>query len=141
MEADGELRRIPRTHDISVAGEHIPTIGDLAARLEEAVHAVWPRRHSSRYAIVQVLLLRWRDDDLGVARKIRDLHQIFKDAYQFEVQVYEIPSMKPDRALKKRLYDFLEQAKESREDVLLIVHYGGHAKRALQSNDLPIWVA
>jgi hypothetical protein len=128
----------PKTHDISLVEKHVPCIEDLAADLEAAVQAVWPRRHEMRYSHVQVLLLSWEDDDLGVASEIKDLRHVFMDIYNYQVQTYEIPNLTPDKAVKRRIFDFLEH---DGEETLLIVYYAGHAKRSFQSNEAPIWMA
>jgi hypothetical protein len=46
--------------------------------------------------------------------------------------------MKPDKALKRRMLEFLD---EDGEETLLILYYGGHAKKSVQSNEAPIWFA
>lgn len=96
------------------------------------------RRHDIRYSKVQVLLLRWTDDDLGVVTELKALRQVFTDLYHYEVQIYEIPSKKPDKALKRRVFDFLEH---DGKETLFILYYAGHAKRSLQVNEAPMWFA
>lgn len=135
---EGFIHLEPRTHDSSLAGEHIPSITYLAEDLEAAVKAVWPRRHEFRYSEVHVLLVSWEDDDLGVAKEVAELRNVFEHLYYYEVQVYRIPHAKPDKELKRRILDFLEN---DGEETLLILYYGGHAKKSPQSNELPIWFA
>jgi hypothetical protein len=84
------------------------------------------------------LFLSWQDDDLGVEAEIEPLRRVFEDRYHFVAQDYKIPSIKPDKALKKRVFDFLE---EEDKDTLLIVYYAGHARGALQSNEASLWFA
>jgi Caspase domain len=102
------------------------------------VRAIWPRRHESRYLKVEVLLLSWEDDDLGVVKEVTELQNLFEDLYHYEVQVYQIPNVKPDKELKRRMLQFLEN---DHEDTLLILYYGGHARKSPQSNEAPIWFA
>jgi len=102
------------------------------------VKAAWPKRHGTKYPQVHVLLLLWEADDLGVKEEIKTLRHVFRDRFNFEIQSYEIPSTKPDKALKRRIFDFLDFDKN---DKLLIVYYGGHARMGLHSNDSPIWFA
>jgi hypothetical protein len=130
--------RISRTHDTSFTECHIRNIEKLGADLNDAVRAVWSKRHSIRYSQVHVLLLSWQADDLGVEAEIQPLRRVFEDRYHFSVQDYKIPSVKPDKALKKRIYDFLD---EDDKDTLLIVYYAGHARCALQSNEASLWFA
>jgi hypothetical protein len=136
--ANGFIHLAPRTHDSSLAEQHIPNIAHLAADLEASVQAVWPRRHDFRYSKVQVLLISWGEDDLGVVKEVTDLQKVFEDLYHYEVKLYRIPSVKPDKALKRRMLEFLDS---DREDTLLILYYAGHAKKSPQSNEAPIWLA
>jgi len=133
-----QFRKLPRTHDSSFTECHIRDIEELGADLNEAVQAAWPKRHSIRYSQARVLLLSWQADDLGVEAEIEPLGRVLEDRYHFSVRDYKIPSIKPDRALKKRVYDFLEGEEK---DTLLIVYYAGHARAALQSNEASLWFA
>jgi hypothetical protein len=87
---------------------------------------------------VQVLLLSWEDDDLGVTKEVAELQNVFEDLYHYHVQVYRIPSAKPDKALKLRVLKLLENDDEA---TLLVLYYGGHANKSPQSNEAPIWRA
>ncbi|KAH7395585.1 hypothetical protein BKA64DRAFT_745783 [Cadophora sp. MPI-SDFR-AT-0126] len=135
---DGFIRLAPKTHDISLAGEHIPDIARLAADLQTAVNAGWSRRHEIRYSKVHVLLLKWEDDDLGVETELEDLRHVFSDLFNYGVDVFHIPSEKPDKALKRRVFDFLEH---DGEETLLILYYAGHARTSFQANEAPMWIA
>ena len=85
-----------------------------------------------------MLLLSWKKDDLGVAKEIKALRHVFQDRYQFKVQEYEIPSSKPDGALKRRISDFMDL---DAKNTLLILYYGGHARRTIQSSEASLWFA
>jgi hypothetical protein len=102
------------------------------------VKAAWSRRHDIRYSKVQVLTLRWEDDDLGVVTELNALDHVFADLYHYEVQTYSIPSEKPDKAIKRRILDFLEH---DGLETLLILYYAGHAISSVQVNEAPIWFA
>ena len=134
---EGFIQLAPRTHDIALTESH-STIHKLGNDLHEAVQAAWSKRHEVRYSQVYVLLLSWVDDGLGVIREIKALRHVFKDMHNFQVQEYSIPSSKPDKALKRRVSDFLDI---DAKDNLLIIYYGGHARRALQSNEASLWFA
>lgn len=136
--ADGFIHLAPRTHDASLAGEHIPNIAYLAEDLQASVQAVWPSRHEFRYAKVEVLLLSWKDDDLGVAKEVVELQNVFEHLYRYHVQAYQIPNVKPDKELKRRMLEFLDN---DGADTLLILYYAGHAKKSPQSNEAPTWFA
>jgi hypothetical protein len=135
---DGFIRLPPRTHDISFTDSHISSIERLGADLDAAVKAVWPKRHGIKYAQAHVLLLSWQTDDLRVEGEIVGLQHVFRDRFNFQVESYQIPSLKPDKALKRRVLEFLDF---DGKDTLLVVYYGGHARRGLHSNDSPIWFA
>jgi hypothetical protein len=134
---EGFIHLAPRTHDIALTESHT-NIHQLGNDLNQAVQAVWPKRQDIRYLQAYVLLLSWVDDDLGVLREIKGLRRVFKEMYKFQVQEYQIPSLKPDKALKRRVSDFLDI---DAKDNLLIIYYGGHARRALQSNEASLWFA
>ncbi|KAG4439647.1 hypothetical protein IFR05_004844 [Cadophora sp. M221] len=134
---DGFIRLKTNTHDVSYTGEHIPDIAHFAADLNIAVNAGWAQRHEARYSKVHVLLLKWVDDDLGVDSELKDLGQVFSGLFRYDVDVFEIPNEKPDKALSRRVIDFLEN---DSDQALFIVYYGGHAKPS-QTNGAPIWYA
>jgi hypothetical protein len=137
---NGFVRLTPRTYDILFSQSH-SDIQKLGNDLNEAVQAARPKRHDIRNSQVHVLLLFWKDDDLGVVLEIKRLRHVFRDMYNFQVQEYQIPSSKPDRALKPRLSEFLNHQDVDGKDNLLILYYGGHARRALQSNEASLWFA
>jgi hypothetical protein len=83
------------------------------------------RRYSaSPYTAVNVLLLSWEDDDLGVATEIAELDKVLRNVYRYSVELWTIPSKKSHNELGDRLRDFTK--KYENEDSLLIVYYGGH---------------
>jgi hypothetical protein len=133
---NGFIRLNPPTHDISHTECHISGMQQLGADLDAAVKAVWPKRHDIRYSQVHVLLVSWEDDDLGVATEIKGLRHVFRDRYHFQVQGYRIPSAKPDRALYRRVLEFLDL---DGEGTLLIFYYAGHAVRRPPNESL-LWV-
>jgi hypothetical protein len=134
---EGFVRLNPRTHDTSFTEYHIRDIEKLGADLNEAVQAAWPTRYNVRYSRAHVLMLSWEDDDLGVAREIKPLRHVFRDMYNFNVHEYQIPSVKPDLSLKGAMFQFLSEFDGN--DTLLIIYYGGHARRGLQSNEGSLW--
>jgi hypothetical protein len=107
----------------------------IGSDLNEAIQAVWPNRHK-RYFQAYVLMLSWEDDDLRVESEIEGLQHVFKEMFNFHVQKYKIPSTKPDKELKGRMYEFL---KNDSRDTLLIVYYAGHARRAFRPNEASLW--
>src|SRR4051812_10660201 len=116
--------RLSTTHDTSLADSHISSIATFASDLQNAVSAIWPHRHESRYTEVHVLLLSWEADNMGVSSELESLRRIFSDFYYFETQTYRIPSEKPGQKTQARIMRFLEYDGPSS---LLIVYYAGHA--------------
>jgi hypothetical protein len=102
------------------------------------VDELWQNRHGFRYSNLRVLLVRWESDDLGVAREIEILKQVFSDLYGYDVSQYAIPDHHPDWALKRRVLDFVEG---DRKGNLLIFYYAGHAFLNPNRHDAPIWTA
>jgi len=132
---DGFIRLSSLTHDTFIAKQHT-SIKRLGEDLQSAVQAAWPKQDASRYSKVSVLLLSWVTDDLGVASEVQRLQHVFEDMYKFQVETYQIPDEKPDRALKGRILEFL---KNYLDDSLLVIYYAGHARRGPQSNEGPLW--
>ena len=141
MLSNGFIHLLSKTHDVSLVEEHIPSIKHLAADLEEAVKAVWPRRQGIRYTQVHALLIRFEDDDLGVLSEIQELKHVFQDIYSYNVETYDIPNARPQRALNQRIQEFLKYDEMNGNETLLIVYYAGHARRVYDSNEPPIWFA
>jgi hypothetical protein len=109
----------------------------LGEDLQSVAKAVFPKQEGIRYSRVCVLLLSWVTDNLGVASKVQRLRHVFEDIYQFQVQTYQIPDEKPERALKSRVIQFLIKDKDNN---LLIFYYAGHARRGPQSNNGPLLI-
>jgi Caspase domain len=139
--SNGVIRLISKAHDISLVDEHISSIKHLAADLDKAVKAVWPRRQDLRYTQVQVLLIRWEDDDLGVVTEVQELKHVFQHIYNYSVETYDIPSVMPQRTLNRRIQEFLKYDERNGDETLLIVYYAGHASRVPDSNEPPLWFA
>ena len=85
-----------------------------------------------------MLLISWKDDDLGVSKEVAELQHVFEDLYHYQVQTYQIPNVKPDKEMKRRMLEFLDN---DRDDTLLILYYAGHAKKSSLLNETPIWFA
>ena len=125
---------------MSLSNEHAPDIKSVTQRLQEAVDETWKTRGRSRYKSgVNVLLLHWKDDDLGVTEEIELLRVIFSESYHYSVESWEIPGEKPTRELQRRIAEFIDSF--DKPDALLIVYYAGHAIQNEQRDDSPIWVS
>jgi hypothetical protein len=78
---------------------------------------------------VYVLMIRWGDESLfsPVSTEIHKLFNIFKDIYQFEVEIWKIPDTGSHVDTNQKILDFVKLGGDSEED-LKIVYYAGHAK-------------
>jgi hypothetical protein len=134
-----------QTHDSSFANCHISGIQKLVGDLNVAVRAAWPTRNSSRYSKVQVLLLSWEEDDLGVAKEIAPLRKVLEKRYHFKVREFLIPSpdletnVDPLRSLNRQVTSFLDTFDQ--RDTLLIVYYAGHASKPSDADGQSLWSA
>ena len=97
--------------------------------LHAAAQAVFPSESRSQYTKVYVLMIRWGDEDLNspVSIEIRKLFNVFKDTYQFEVEIWKIPDTGSHVATNQKILDFVRLGGDSDEH-LKIVYYAGHAK-------------
>jgi hypothetical protein len=110
----------------------------LTTHLQAAVDEVWPHRFGLRYRNVKVLLVSWEADDLGVIKEVRALEHVFRDFYRYDVSTYLITSHHPDRALTRRVIEFVDSAMK---DTLLIFYYAGHASMNPNRLESVIWSA
>jgi hypothetical protein len=117
---------------------HSNNIARLTNQLQAAVKDLWPNRYGSRYRSVRVLLTHWAADDLGVRNEVRLLEHVFSDLYRYNVSIYSIPNHQPDRALKRRVIEFVD---DDQQDTLLIFYYAGHAFLNPSRHDVTVWAA
>ena len=78
----------------------------------------------SKYDKVEVLLLQWKDDDLGVDTEVQKLDRLLRSQYHFTTYVRWIPSEDAEDYLTSAILQF---RKGKGPGDLLIVYYGGHA--------------
>ncbi|MCJ1391946.1 hypothetical protein MMC18_004813 [Xylographa bjoerkii] len=123
-------------HDTSSAEYHIKDLPAFLKRVEDATKAAFPNAGRSRYATVNVLLLFWEDDDLGVIDEVKVLERVFCKTYGYATERWSIPSQDADDALLEKLLAFRKN--KDRDDNLFIIYYGGHGY--LNPSRQPIWV-
>lgn len=128
---------LPLTDQNIIKNAHIENVQQFSKDLSAAVQAIWPTRHESRYSDVQVLILSWEDDDLGVYKEIDELKRTFRELYKYKVSEWTIPWDKPERRLNLKVGEFLEEHDD--KDHLLIVYYAGHG--FLNEQRIPMWAA
>ena len=123
-------------HDTSSAEYHTKDLLGFLKRVEEATKAAFPNAGRSRYTTVNVLLLLWEDDDLGVIDEVKLLEKVFREIYKYNTERWFIPSQDADDALLEKLLAFRKS--NERDDNLFIIYYGGHG--FLNHSRQPIWV-
>ncbi|KAI1116306.1 hypothetical protein F5Y14DRAFT_407516 [Nemania sp. NC0429] len=126
------------THDTSVSSYHIPLPAWLED-LDQAVKSSWSTRSIAvGYSEVAVLMICWEEAYEGALKtEFSRLGSVFQDVYNYSVSRFMIPSADPDRAMSKRVNQFLDEY--GRHGNLLIVYYTGHARRNTSWGALPIW--
>jgi hypothetical protein len=95
------------------------------AYMLQAVSSSFPNHGASRYRSVNVAMMRWEDDDLGVESEFNRLGDVFEKQYGFHVQNLIIrANEKSHNGLMSLALDFIEDfdAKEN----LFILYYAGH---------------
>ncbi|KAK0118519.1 hypothetical protein ONS95_007410 [Cadophora gregata] len=99
---------------------------DVLEQINQAAKGAFPNS-ITKYKSVNVLLLSWEDDDLGVEGDVLELKKLFVSGYGFDAEHWKIPSMKPDFKLSSKLLDFVttHETPDPR-DSLLIIYYAGH---------------
>jgi hypothetical protein len=63
-----------------------------------------------RYTAVHVLLLCWEDEDpkLPVSIEVEELRDVFKNVYNFDAEVWKIPSEGSHKLLNRKILDFVD---------------------------------
>ena len=129
-----------RTHDVSSVNFHIRDLETFGKTLTCATAAALPTRRlieRSRYEEVHVLLLRWREDILGVSEDLSALQEVFQHIYNYHTEEWEIPSNRSHNSLVKRLTDFLAAYEDGK--ALLIVYYAGHGRLSDDRQLIAAW--
>jgi hypothetical protein len=95
-----------------------------AALLNDALTQYRPRRQQ-RYSTVNVLLLTWAEDDIGLIDEIDELERVFSEEFRYFVWRYQIPSQRSQVELQLQITSFIKLWGSSEEN-LIIVFYSGH---------------
>lgn len=106
--------------------------------LSAAAKAIFPDNSRSRYTNVYVLMLCWADEDPTepLAIEILNLFRVFKDIYNFNIEVCRIPARNSDVEVQEQIRDLIKQGGDSDDD-LKIVFYAGES-RLTKSKEL-LW--
>lgn len=94
----------------------------------------FPIQRRPRNATASVLMLKWKDDDLGVNSELVRLRDVFHYLYHFQTEIWEIPREKAAQKLSNKIYDWKheyceDEAIPGEPLPLLILFYAGHAER------------
>ena len=108
----------------------------FAKELDEACLSIFPK-NPPQYTGVHALLLNWADDDLGTDVELVDFQAQLKEQFNFTVEIWKIPSQRPELKLQAKIMDVLNV--HGGENKLLIVYYGGHGKH--DEHHRSIWTA
>ncbi|CAM1510238.1 Fc.00g005730.m01.CDS01 [Cosmosporella sp. VM-42] len=114
----------PTTHDTIKSSHHMKHLERFVEDLKLSAKRAFPNSGYSRYKEVEVLLIRWEEDELEVEWELDELHKVFRDVYGFSTEQFLIPTQNSHRKLNHKALSFVEE--HEREDMLLIVYYGGH---------------
>ncbi|KAH7417952.1 hypothetical protein BKA64DRAFT_653228 [Cadophora sp. MPI-SDFR-AT-0126] len=128
-----------RTHDTSLTLYHMDELDDFTRILQKAVNSVFPNagRSQTRYKDVQVVLIRWADDNhLGVWCEMEDLCRTFEHGYGFKTTTWLIPTENPLLEIMTKSIALVNEI--GSEDNLVILYYGGHA--AMNDARQQIWL-
>ena len=98
----------------------------------ENIPTTWPDHD---YDFVNVILFRWKDDDLQVVKEVDRFESLLSLDFRFQTKTYAIPSEHPGAKLNYELADFISNnSTQSRS--LSIVYYAGHADD-VEENPVP----
>ena len=116
---------------------HFPNLNELVNALEIACKTKWKTRDSP-YSRVIALLVHWEEDDLGVVAEIKELEEMLRDTYHFDVESWTIPTVKRCYMTLARKIDSILVNYDT-QDSLFILYYGGHALQ--DEHRQPTWVS
>ncbi|KAF5984484.1 hypothetical protein FCOIX_2611 [Fusarium coicis] len=103
---------------------HMNNLQQFVNDLQSAAKRAFPNSAYSRYTEVQVLLIRWEEDELEVEWELNELQRVLHRLYGFTTDKFLIPTQNSHRKLNHKVLGFVEE--HENEDTLLIVYYGGH---------------
>ena len=93
-----------------------------------------------RYSSVNVLLVQWKDDDIGVSGELEELAKLFR-GFSFLVWPYRIPSENSQAQFQSHVAQFINNC-GSDKDGLIILYYSGHGGRTVnQMSSECVWSA
>nr|RBQ91842.1 hypothetical protein FVER53263_20965 [Fusarium verticillioides] len=98
---------------------------------------------TQRYATVNVLIITWKDHDLGIDfdREVTEVKDMFSQTFNYAIWPFKIPSQDPELSLNVCVAQFIKNFGGA--DDLLIVFYSGHGGGGsnTQARSPCIWAA
>jgi hypothetical protein len=106
--------------------DHLEGLKEFAKELQEALRHSKPRM--VRYKEVHVLLIYWKDSDIGgMEQEVDGIENVFRDKYHYTTARCELPSDSAkgaEFALEERLLSFRKNHTEPNS--LFVIYYNGH---------------
>lgn len=97
---------------------------------------------NNAYKSVSVLAIYWEDGDVpGFKEEAHHVTDLFKTSFNYDVDIFAIPSEHCHRKLDTKINAFLDD--HGYQDHLIIIHYGGHGDPddAVAQEQLSVWAA
>jgi hypothetical protein len=133
------------THPSSVTpSDHYSEFKDFWNQARTALNGAYPSFTRPRNSRVGVLLLSFKDDDLGVIDEIKVLKDVFESSYRYETETWLIPTTESEEALSRKIYQFRRKFCQANRQPntplpLLIVYYGGHSAKPPSGGNTCDW--
>jgi hypothetical protein len=133
------------THPSSLTpSDYYSEFQDFCDQAKIALDGAYPSYTRPRNSRVGVLLLSFKDDDLGVFDEIATLKEVFESRYRYETETWLIPTNESEEALSRRIYQFRRKFCQTNREPnnplpLLIVYYGGHSAKPLGGGNACDW--
>ncbi|KAK0118179.1 hypothetical protein ONS95_012484 [Cadophora gregata] len=113
------------SHDTSRAGYHHQDLAAFSRDVNNAARRAFPNRGRSRYGTVNICLIRWEDDELGVQNEVSALDNVLQ-SYGFQTNIFLIPGTNSHWDLMRKMIDFI-QAYDNDQN-LFVLYYAGHGR-------------
>ncbi|KAL8754111.1 MAG: hypothetical protein Q9199_004578 [Rusavskia elegans] len=110
----------------------------LKTEFSAALGHYQPQR-TKYYNAVTVLMLLWQDDDLGCLAEVKQFSASLQSHFGYKVQLFFIPSIRPEASLCRAISDFLYDYGSSGNLVMLF--YAGHGDPDLGGERQAVWAA
>ena len=110
----------------------------LKTELRAELDYYQPQR-SKYYGTVTVLILLWQDDDLGCLIEANQFSAFLKLHFNYQVQLFFIPSNRPETSLSRAISDFLYD--HGSLGNLVLLYYTGHGDPDLEGDRQAVWAA